>query len=179
MKSQKILVAGLILMVLLNICTLGVVLFKSSEDEGPGHHMGMDDKGKHHRGKMIGKRLNFTPEQEAALEKLRAKHDAVMAPLREKMDTLRKQRLALLKADTFDAAKSDQLAAEIGTVQTAIEKEMANHFVEIKALCKKDQLEEYNKFIDRIGQRKFGERRGFGRHGEKEEKDKDQAGPGM
>lgn len=159
MKStQKLLIAGLILMVVLNICTLGFIVFKANHGFG---RMG----GKHGHGKFIGKRLGFSPEQEEALTKLREEKETKMAAIREKMTSLRKQRFELIKTEPFDAAKADQLAEEIGNCHAEIEKLMAGYFVSVKALCTKEQLEEYNKFIDRVSEHMPGSHRGFGRPG--------------
>lgn len=158
MKSQKILIAGLILMVVLNICTLGFIVFKFNH--GFGHRMG----GRHTPGKFIGKRLGFSDQQEEALVKLREVHDQKMSAIRERTDSLRKQHFALLKAESFDAAKSDQLSVEIGKVHADMEREMASYFASIKTLCTKEQQEDYNKFIDRVSEHMPGSHRGFGRN---------------
>jgi Spy/CpxP family protein refolding chaperone len=155
MKSQKILIAGLILMVVLNICTLGFIIFKSNH--GFGHRMGGRHGGP---GKFIGKRLGFTEQQEQELTILRETHEKKMCAIRTKTDSLRKQHFALMKAGSFDGAKSDQLAIEMGNVHAQREKEMANYFVSIKALCTKEQQEGYNEFIDRVSEHMPGSRRG-------------------
>ncbi len=160
-SSQKILIAGLILMVLLNIGTLGFILFKSNHHRD--HHM-RGGRGHGGPGKFIGKRLNFTPEQEAALSKLRTDHDLKMDQLREKTESLRKQRFELIKSEPYDSVKTNQLAFEIGNAHAEIEKEMARHFVAIKALCTKDQLADFNQFIDRLSDHMpGGHRGGFGK----------------
>ncbi len=164
MKStQKILVAGLILMVLLNLCTLGYILFKPNRG-GHGkyaHRM----EGRHGHGKYFKQRLNLTPEQESSLEKLRAAHEEKMSAYKEKIEGLRKQRFELIKSDSFDAVKADQIALEIGNVHAEMEKQVAEHFLAIRALCTKEQLTGFNDFIDRISERMAGsEPERFGQH---------------
>lgn len=161
MKSQRILIAGLILMVLLNIGTLGYILFKHNHGGRFGGHRDQHERGG--PGKFIGKRLHFTEEQEAALGKLREEHFAKMTVQKEKIDTLRKQLLALVKAEPYDAAKANAITTEIGKAHAEIESEMASHFTAIKALCTKDQLAEFDKLIDRIGEHRPG-MFGFGKH---------------
>jgi Spy/CpxP family protein refolding chaperone len=158
MKSQKILIAGLVLMVLLNIGTLGFIIFRSNH--GFGHRMG----GKHSPGKFIGKRLGFSDQQEESLVKLREVHDKKMEVIRMKTDSLRMQHFALLKADVFDETRSNQVSEEIGKVHAEMEKEMAMYFASVKELCTKEQLEDYNAFIDRVSEHMPGSHRGFGRH---------------
>ncbi len=160
MKStQKILIAGLILMVVLNICTLGFILFK--HNHGFGHGMG----GRQGHGKLLGKRLGFTPEQEAALEKLRPAHEAAMASFRGRMDSLRRAHVAVIKAEPFDSEKAALLAEEIGKCHTEMEKHMAVHFLEIKALCTNEQLGAFNQFLDRMTEHRGRHGMGGNRHG--------------
>lgn len=162
MKSQKILIGGLVLMVLLNIGTLGYILLKPNHGGRFGGHRMGEKHGGGGPGRFIGKRLHFSEEQEAALDKLREEHFAKLTVQREKIDTLRKQLLALVKTEPYDAAKADAITTEIGKSHAEIEKEMASHFTAIKAMCTKDQLVEFDKFIDRIGEHKPGF--GFGKH---------------
>lgn len=169
-STQKILIAGLILMVVLNIGTLGFILCKSQEKSH--HRMGMEGGGERHRhGKFLGKKLDFTEAQEESLGKLKKEHEEKLSVLKERSHVLRKQQFELIKAETYDQKKGDEIADEIGTIHREMDKEMAAHFLAIKALCTKEQLPKFNAFIDKISDRKSGFGHGI-RHG-KEGRDRD------
>jgi Spy/CpxP family protein refolding chaperone len=147
MKSQKILIAGLILMVVVNICTLGFIIYKSQ------HRHYRNDREKHGSpGKFLSKRLHMNAEQEQSLDKLRKENEKKMSVLRARKDSLRKQSFELIKSDVYDITRADEIANEIGNCHKEMEKQMATYFLAIKALCTKEQLADFNKFIDHIAE---------------------------
>jgi protein CpxP len=168
MKStQKILIAALILMVLLNIGTLGFVFLR--HQHGP-YFMREGFR----QGRFMDK-LKMTEEQKKSIEKLRNTHEEKMSSLRAMTDSLRKQRFELMKITPYDSSQGNILAARLGDIQEEMEKQITSHFLSIRALCTQEQLPEYNKFIDRLSSRMSnGSRYGGGRQGcrnRNEEKD--------
>lgn len=153
MKStQKILVVGLILMGVLNICTLGFIIFKSQQHK---HFLGEDRDVEERHGpggpsKFLSKKLHLTIEQEEILEKLRKPHEENMSKLRALKDSLRKQAFKLVKNDPYDSIKANVVANETGNCHKEMEKEMVAHFLAIKALCTKEQQVDFNNFIEHI-----------------------------
>ena len=165
MTSQRILIAGLILLGVLNICTLGFILFKSQQHGKHFYGNGHNDQNENHPGKFLSKRLHFTPEQEASLEKMRKPHEEKVAFYKAKKDSLRKQSFELIKADTYDTVRADAISKELAVYQRDLEKEMTTHFLAIKALCTKDQQEDFNKFIDHVVSEKRAQRERENHHG--------------
>ena len=148
MKSQKILIAGLILMVVVNICTLGFIIYKSQ------HKHYRNDHGERFGspGKFLSERLHLSAAQEASLDKLRKENERKMSVLRARKDSLRKQSFELIKKDVYDVSRADELANEIGNCHKEMEKQMAAYFMSIKSLCTKEQQADFNRFIDHIAE---------------------------
>ena len=158
-NTQKLLIGGLILMVVLNLCTLGFILFKPHH----GHHRGgHGDQWGDHRGfgdKRGGgpfKELNLTAEQETKLNDLKVNLDSKMDSLRQQADKLRKAQFALLKSDQVDPAIVNKQAAEIGNCFTEMEKLTFKHFSDIKKVLTKEQQAGFNKFVEEMGSRRHG-----------------------
>ena len=157
MKLTRILVAGLILMVVLNICTLGFIIYKSQQHK----HFQVEDRNGEERhggggpGKFLSKKLHLTADQEAALEKMRQPHEEKMSKFRALKDSLRKQAFQLVENDPYDSVKANAVAIEIGNCHKEMEKEMVAHFRAIKALCTKEQQADFNEFIEHISNEKM------------------------
>jgi Spy/CpxP family protein refolding chaperone len=146
MKSQKILIAALILMVAINICTLGFIIYKSQHrHRGDGERHGPP-------GKFLSKRLHLTEEQEQAMNVLRKENEEKMSVFRARKDSLRKESFELIKSDVYDTTRASEIANEIGNCHKEMEKQMATHFLAIKKLCTKEQQADFNKFIDHIAE---------------------------
>ncbi len=147
MKSQKILIAGLILMVAVNICTLGFIIYKSQ-------HRHFRGEGERHGppGKFLSKRLHLSEDQEKSMNLLRKDNEEKMSVLRAKKDSLRKQSFELIKTDAYDTVRANEIANEIGSCHKEMEKQMATYFLSVKKLCTKEQQADFNKFIDHIAE---------------------------
>ena len=149
-KIQKILVGGLILMVVLNLCTLGFILFRP-------HHGGHGARGYgwggHHN---PFKELNLNSAQEEKMLELKTQLDNKMDSLRQKADKLREERFTLLKNETVNLAEANAKAIEIGNCFTQMEKLTFDHFLAIKKLLTKEQQAGFEKFVEQMGSRRQG-----------------------
>jgi Spy/CpxP family protein refolding chaperone len=149
-NTQKLLIGGLILMVVLNMCTLGFILYRPFHGE-------FDDIVNRHEPSMGPlKALHLTAEQEDVMKQLKSDLDLKMDSLRERADELRDRQFKLLKGDTDNSALANSQAEEIGKCFTEMEKLLFNHFSDVKKILTKEQQAQFYKFTEQMGKRRMG-----------------------
>lgn len=107
--------------------------------------------------KAIIQRLHFDDSQVADYEKLIAAHRAAIDAKEAEMRAAKERLYQLLSSD--DLTPRDALIARIGAIQQDIEHIHFEHFKEIKALCKGDQLVKFNALAGDLAEY-FSPRRG-------------------
>lgn len=91
-------------------------------------------------------KLGFDDEQTAAFEEVIKSHREVMNGKEHEARQLKVQLNNLLM--TEDTAKADSIATVIAAKHKEIQLEFFNHFLKIKEICKPEQMEKYNAFVD-------------------------------
>lgn len=93
-------------------------------------------------------KLGFDDEQTAAFEEVIKSHRAVMNGKEQEAGELKVQLNNLLKSG--DTAKADSIATIIAAKHKEIQLEFFNHFLKIKEICKPEQKEKYDEFVDEL-----------------------------
>lgn len=93
-------------------------------------------------------KLGFDDEQTAAFEEVIKSHREVMNGKEHEARQLKVQLNNLLM--TEDTAKADTIATAIAAKHKEIQLEFFNHFIEVKKICKPDQMEKYDVFVDEL-----------------------------
>ena len=142
MEKTKLLTITVIGLLLLNFGTLGFLFFS-----GPKDHKGpRDGKPK----EIIIKKLHFDAAQQKDYAKLIEWHRGEITKLdgniREAKNELYSQ---LLQPDTNIKTK-DSLILVINSNQKQIEETHFKHFEDIKKLCHKDQMEDFNALTEEL-----------------------------
>ncbi len=136
MEKSKLLTIAVFALLLLNLGTLGFLVF--------GRNAGMPPHGPHREPKyQIIEQLHFDKAQQQQYEKLILGHRAAISQI-EDHARMAKNRLylQLLKDQTDDQVK-DSLVDVLAAYQKQIEQTHFNHFQDIKKICRPDQLDYY------------------------------------
>lgn len=136
MKKITFLTIVVIVLILLNIVVLGFVFTKENHPSLPeGRRPEPKD--------IIIKKLHF---DEAQQEKYKAEITKHRKEIRELDKAIRenKHKLYDLLATTYTEQQKDSLIGVIVDNQRKVEETHFNHFQDIKAICKPDQLEYFN-----------------------------------
>jgi len=139
MNKQKFLSYAVVGLMLMNIALMAFLFFRKPPPPR-GHRGGHNDGPK----KMVIKRLGFDAEQSAEFEKLIDAHKASIANT-EKSIRQSKDALFASIANPNDALK-DSLINRLGELQRDIERAHYTHFIELKSICRPDQIDEFNQF---------------------------------
>ena len=165
MEKDKFLVVTVIILFLLNLFTLGYVLYVRGEpigqmfgNDGPGPEERFDDgRGPDRRGPenrkpdmMIISRLKLDPDQVMKFEELKREHRKQTEDLLFRGKKQRDEYFSLLKNDTPDTVRASQLLDQIGQNQKELDRATFSHFMKLRELCNADQKKLFDLFIEEL-----------------------------
>jgi periplasmic protein CpxP/Spy len=141
MNNAKIFQWTTLVLVVLNI---GLVFFMTmSRPHQNGHHG--PDRNKH----LIAEKLGFDQTQMEQYEVLINQHRTSISETDREISQAKQALYALL--DNEDQESKDSLMNVIAAQQHAIEEVHFNHFVDIKRLCRDEQLPAYHELTKELG----------------------------
>lgn len=163
MERTKLLTLVVIGLFLLNLFTLGFVLFKPTSaslmvnQQGPPEGEGP--------ARLIMQRLHFDERQKQQYQTLIDEHQKQTRLLNEKTARLYRDYYGLLATTPPDSVQAKALSQQIADNQRAIAELNFAHFQGLKALCRPDQQVYFTQLVDELA-RLFGRRQHPPRRGE-------------
>jgi Spy/CpxP family protein refolding chaperone len=142
MNKTKLLGIAVVGLLLLNLGTLALMLFKHN---GP-NPQGFPPPGEGPK-KIIIERLSFNEDQQKQYEVIIIDHKAKMKELNRQSRELHDELYSLLMVSTIEKDKADSIIQKIADNQKELDKLNFDHFQKIKAICKNDQLEKFNGLV--------------------------------
>jgi len=134
MDKIKLLTYSVIALLLLNLATIGFVVL------GPGDR----DRNRQEPREIIIEKLNFDEKQQKEYEELIYWHRNQINELDEKIRKAKKELYLQLLEKEVDIKTKDSLINALVEYQKQIENVHFKHFQDIKKLCKKDQLKNFD-----------------------------------
>lgn len=147
MNKTKFLTVLVVLLLALNAVTLYFVWGK----RGDANHRG----GGRPFSEYISKKLNFDTAQTEALKKLRDAHKAELEALRNEDKQIQDAKFTLLKDGSTDSLLIDSLTNLSAANKKKFELAFHKHFLQIRALCKPEQVELFKKTIEEMQKRRM------------------------
>lgn len=141
MNKTKVLVFAVIALVALNFGILGF-LFLSKNNDGP--------RGRKMPKEIVIEKLHFDENQIEAYNKTIKIHQEDIRNLDDSIRSTKNELYQLLNSDTIDSVQKDSLFLKLANYQKQIETTHFNHFIEIKKLCKKEQLSDYKNLTEEL-----------------------------
>jgi protein CpxP len=153
MERTKWLTFAVIGLLLLNLATIGFLVFKPGG--GPQSRPGGGPPGREEPAAIIIARLHFDQNQQQAYRKLVDQHQKKMRILNEQMKQLHQQFYGLLAATSTDSVRKTALSQQIADNQKAQAELNFRHFEQIKTLCRPDQQADFKELASELA-RLFG-----------------------
>lgn len=147
MSKSKLLTIAVIALFLINVITLSFFIFKAPKERGERNEMPPMRSPKN----IVINKLHFDKEQVANYEELIEQHLKLISEIDNKTIVL-KNKLYQELSNLDNKVVIDSLFLQIATNQTAIEKIHFNHFLDIKKLCKPEQIEDYNALTNELAE---------------------------
>jgi hypothetical protein len=150
--KHKFLVAAIIILIIVNLGTIGIILFSPHPPFPPnGMKPGMQTPPQGM--KFFEDELRLNGEQKATFNKSRDEHFAQVKGLIYSMFKARADAYHELMRDNPDNKKADSLFEVSGKLQIQLDKMTYGHFAKLKSICTKDQLPAYNKLLEELTQK--------------------------
>jgi Spy/CpxP family protein refolding chaperone len=150
--KHKFLVAAIIILIIVNLGTIGIILF-SPHPPFPPNGMKPGMQAPPQGLKFFEDELRLTGEQKTTFIKLRDEHFAQVRGLVDSMQKAKAEAYHELMQDNPDNKKADSLFEVSGKLQIQLDKMTFEHFAKLKSICTKDQLPAYNKLLEGLSQR--------------------------
>lgn len=93
---------------------------------------------------IVIEKLHFDKNQIVAYEKIIEIHQNTIRDLDKSIRETKNELYQLLNSDKIDSVQKDSLFLRLASYQKQIETTHFNHFLDIKKICKKEQLSDYN-----------------------------------
>jgi periplasmic protein CpxP/Spy len=144
MSKIKLLTIAVIGLLAVNIGIVGFLAMRKPpmpQEGGPGVK-------KEGPKKTIIERLHFDKEQVAAYETIIIEHQKSVKGLKDSISNTKNNLYQSLKTETF--AGKDSLIAILSDLQKRIESVHYDHFIQIKKICRPEQIEAFNKLTNEL-----------------------------
>jgi Spy/CpxP family protein refolding chaperone len=145
MERTKLLTLASIGLLLLNLLTIGFLVLKPGQAVRPGHPPG--PPGAEGPIAVIIERLQLDATQQAQYQQLVREHQHQARVLHEQSAQLFRDYYGLLESNHPDSAQATTLSQQIATNQQNMAQLNFTHFSQIKALCRPDQLANFNRLV--------------------------------
>lgn len=140
MNKTKLLSVAVIALLVLNFGILGF-LFLSKKHEPNGRKMPRE---------IVIEKLHFDENQIVEYEKIIKEHQNAIRNLDDSIRKTKNELYQLLNEEKINSAQKDSLYLKLANYQKQIETTHFNHFLEIKKLCKKEQLADYKNLTEEL-----------------------------
>ena len=100
---------------------------------------------------IVIERLHFDKNQIVAYEEIIEIHKKTIRDLDKSIRATKNELYQLLNSDKIDSTQKDRLLLELASYQKQIETTHFNHFLDIKKICKKEQLVDYKTLTEELG----------------------------
>ncbi len=147
MEKTKLLTITVIGLLVLNLATLGFLFISGPKGHKPPHDR---TEGRQMPGEIIINRLHFDVNQQKDYDNIIQWHKGEIKRLDYEIREAKIGLYSQLKESQLDLKVKDSLIAVISTNQKQIETTHFKHFEEVKKLCNKDQLEDFNELTEEL-----------------------------
>lgn len=144
MERTKLLTITVIGLLLLNLATLGFLFMNGPKGHRPTHGGRPEPK------EIIIEKLHFDANQQKEYDKLITWHRGEITRLDDAMHRAKNDLYSGLSKDRIDAQAKDSLINVINSSQKQIEETHFKHFEDIKKLCHKDQMDDFNELTEEL-----------------------------
>ncbi len=144
MEKTKLLTVAVIGLLVINLGTLGFLIFGGPKDHRPPHGDRPEPK------KIIIDKLHFDGNQQKEYSKLIQWHRNEIEKLDGNIRQAKNELYSQLSQPQVNPKTKDSLIAAINLNQKQIEATHFKHFEDIKKLCHKDQMEYFNALTEEL-----------------------------
>lgn len=137
MSKSRFLIVALVALTTLNAVCIGFNFLGKKPPRGEGPR------------RMIIEKLRLDDQQAQQYDGLIRQHREAVRQKEEEIGAAKQQLFDLLLTENLSS--KDALAAQIGKLQSDLEKIHFDHFYSLKAICREEQLSDFNALVGELG----------------------------
>ncbi len=149
MEKTKLLTFAVIALLLLNFGTLGFLFLSGPKGHPPPQGDGLDGGIKPRE--IIIEKLHFDTNQQKEYDKLIQWHQSEIRTIEDNIREAKDQLYQILSTPEVSSKTKDSLINTLALYQKQIETTHFKHFEDIKKMCRKEQLEDFNNLTEELG----------------------------
>ena len=146
--KNRMLVGAVILLVAINIATIGTIALKLPKPQSPNVREGFTRQ-RSNLGMSISTELGLTPEQETIFEELRKSYFEENLEIRRTIQAHHRMIMQELDSESPNRVKLDSLAGEIGRLHEQQQLAIIEHFTTLREVCSPEQYQNLQKLFRR------------------------------
>lgn len=147
MKKEKLFIIIILVLVLINSATL-IMMWMNRPPHPPMHGHGPHKK----PDKIIIEKLKLDESQQEKFSLLKEEHHSNMVKIDDELKGIRKEYYSMLKDNSKDILKKDSLEYQISLLARKKEGITFDHFLQVKALCKPEQLNDFYNLTEELSE---------------------------
>jgi Spy/CpxP family protein refolding chaperone len=148
LSSKRFVTTALVLLVILNVILMGVLWWQNFVTSS--YQSVKVTRFYSSNGAKESVELGLTDQQKETFRKLRQEHFRKTMPGMQKIVNLKKELITESVKPSPDKARLSAIADSIGKHQARLERDLADHFHELSAVCKPAQRDSLEKLLTRI-----------------------------
>lgn len=149
MEKTKLLTIAVITLLVLNLATVGFLLFTGPKGNRP--HAGQGPEGRPKPKEIIIEKLHFDANQQKEYDKLIQWHQGEIKTIEDHIKEAKDDLYQILSSSEINIKSKDSLINALSLHQKEIEITHFKHFEDIKKLCHEDQIEDFNNLTEELG----------------------------
>ena len=149
MEKTKLLTLAVITLLVLNLGTLGFLLLSGPKGHKPPSGQGPEGRPKPRE--IIIEKLHFDANQQKEFDKLIQWHQGEIRSIEDNIREAKNELYQILSASEVNLKTKDSLINALALDQKQIESTHFKHFEDIKKMCHKEQLEDFNNLTEELG----------------------------
>ena len=147
MEKTKLLTITVIGLLVLNLATLGFLFISGPKGHKPPHDR---TEGRQMPREIIINRLHFDVNQQKDYDKIIQWHRGEIKKLDSNIRQTKNELYSQLNQTEVNLKTKDSLITLLNLYQNQVEETHFKHFEEVKKLCNKDQLEDFNELTEEL-----------------------------
>ena len=149
MEKTKLLTIAVVSLLVLNLATVGFLLLSGPNGNHPRPEQGREGRPKPKE--IVIKKLHFDVNQQKEYDKLIQWHQGEIKTIEDHIRESKDALYQILSTSEIDIKSKDSLINALSLHQKEIESTHFKHFQDIKKLCHKDQIEDFNNLTEELG----------------------------
>ncbi|MDN3677075.1 hypothetical protein QWY90_07095 [Flavobacterium paronense] len=145
MEKTKLLTIAVIGLLVINLATLSFLFLNGPKGNRPPH------EGRPMPKEIIVEKLHFDEQQQKEYDKLIKWHHGEITRLDSDIRQTKNELYDQLNQTEVNVKTKDSLITLLNSYQKQVEETHFKHFVDIKKLCHKDQMEDFNELTEDLG----------------------------